>query len=61
MVEEFETTLQHEDIVVLSELCTNIVWLETYILTMENMTNTLYRYVGISEILCCLSYLGGIH
>lgn len=42
MVAEFQNALKHEDIVVVSDLCTNIVWMETYLLTMEKMEGLLY-------------------
>ena len=37
------TGLRHDDSVMMSDLCTNIVWLETYIRTLEHMDNTMYR------------------
>ncbi|KAI0236973.1 hypothetical protein LSAT2_012532 [Lamellibrachia satsuma] len=42
MVEDFEKGLRHEDSTMMSDLSTNILWLETFIRTLDHMDTTMY-------------------
>ncbi|CAH1796922.1 unnamed protein product [Owenia fusiformis] len=43
MVGEFQHTLRHNDCVMMTDLCTNLVWIETFVTSLEHMDNTTYR------------------
>lgn len=43
MVEEYQRSLKHTDSVTLSDLCTNILWIETMLHTLDFMDSTMYR------------------
>ena len=43
MVRDFEKELHHDDSVMMSDLSTNIIWMETFINTLDHMDTTTYR------------------
>ena len=42
MVHAFQQGLHHEDSVMMSDLCTNIIWIETFLRTLDHMDSTIY-------------------
>ena len=43
MVQEFQRSLRHNDSVVMTDLSTNVIWMETYLTMMDHMDATVYR------------------
>ncbi|XP_070544767.1 cation channel sperm-associated protein 3-like [Ptychodera flava] len=43
MVGEFQKTLRHDDYAVMLDLATNLIWMETFITSLDHQDNTLYR------------------
>ena len=43
MVREFQRSLSHDDSIMMTDLCTNIIWIETFLRTLDHMDSTTYR------------------
>ena len=42
MVHDFEKSLSHQDSIMMPDLCTNIIWMETLMRTLDHMDSTMY-------------------
>ena len=43
MLQDFQKTLRHDDYVQMTDLCTNLIWIETMVTSLDHMDNTMYR------------------
>ncbi|XP_067928927.1 cation channel sperm-associated protein 3-like [Watersipora subatra] len=43
MLQDFQKTLRHDDYVQMTDLCTNLIWIETMVTSLDHMDNTLFR------------------
>ena len=43
MVWEFQKGLEHDESVMMSDICTNIMWMETFMRTLDHMDSTTYK------------------
>ncbi|CAH1245964.1 cation channel sperm-associated protein 3-like [Branchiostoma lanceolatum] len=43
MAAQFEKTLRHEDYIIMEEMCADLMWIETYLTSLDHQENTLYR------------------
>ncbi|XP_078578081.1 cation channel sperm-associated protein 3-like isoform X3 [Branchiostoma floridae x Branchiostoma japonicum] len=43
MAAQFERTLRHEDYIIMEEMCADLMWIETYLTSLDHQENTLYR------------------
>ena len=44
MLQDFQKTLRHDDYVQMTDLCTNLIWIETMVTSLDHMDNTMYRF-----------------
>ncbi|KAF6030877.1 CATSPER3 [Bugula neritina] len=40
---ERQKTLRHDDYVQMTDLCTNLIWIETMVTSLDHMDNTMFR------------------
>jgi len=44
MANSFYKTLRHDDYVIMKDVCTDLVWLETYIDSLDHLDLYMYRF-----------------
>ena len=44
MTEEFQKTLRHDDFTYTTDLCTNLVWMETMVASLSHLQSSKFRY-----------------
>ncbi|XP_013402648.1 cation channel sperm-associated protein 3-like [Lingula anatina] len=52
MVQEFEDTLRHDDFAVVSDISTNLIWLDTLLTSLDHMDNSMFRVQQLHFELC---------
>jgi len=56
VLKDYRATLVHSDIVLSSDLSANLIWLETFIKTLDNMDANLHRFsIAISQLFFTVS------
>ncbi|XP_074649066.1 cation channel sperm-associated protein 3-like [Tubulanus polymorphus] len=43
MVQDFQSSLRHDDYVMMNDLCGNLIWMEMFVTSLDHMDNTMYR------------------
>lgn len=57
MLQDFQKTLRHDDYVQMTDLCTNLIWIETMVTSLDHMDNTMYRYTVYNSNVLPISFV----